>query len=323
MENILVSIHCATYNHEKYIVDAIESFLMQKTTFKYEILIHDDASTDRTADIIREYEKQYPNLIKAIYQTKNQYSQGKSISTINLKRAQGKYIALCEGDDYWTDPYKLQKQLDYMESHPECSLCVHGGYIVNGIEKKMQTKHRPSRRNKIFTVEEVIGGGGSLFLTNSMFYPKEYGNIRPPFFDIAPVGDYPTAISLSLLGSVYYIDEFMSAYRTGVINSWTALNTSTEKQLVHYSKIAAMLDEIDQYTKGKYKGAINNRKFQNQFIVLLEQRKFKETKSAKYKEYYRSLSYRQKFVIFLDQYFPTILQLIRLAKRSWSKWELR
>ena len=323
MENILVSIHCAAYNHEKYIADAIEGFLMQKTNFKFEILIHDDASTDKTANIIRDYEKQYPDLIIPIYQKENQYSKGKSITKFIMEKTKGKYIAQCEGDDYWTDPYKLQKQLDYMEKHPECSLCVHGGHIVNASENKIISKHRISKRNKNFTVDEVIEGGGALFLTNSMFYPKKFEEIRPEFFEIAPVGDYPSAINLSLLGTVYYIDEFMSVYRTGVSNSWTARNASTRKQTEHYSKIAAMLDEINQYTNGKYEDAINRRKYQDQLILLLEQRKFKEVKSAENKEYYQSLGYRQRLLISLNQYCPTIFQLMRFAKRRWIEWAMR
>ena len=132
MSGILVSIDCTTYNHGKYISDALDSFLMQNTNFKYEILVHDDASTDDTPKIIKEYESIYPDLIKPIYQKENQYSKGLRVSGINLRRARGKYIAVCEGDDYWIDPYKLQKQVDYMESHPECSMCTHAAYIVSG-----------------------------------------------------------------------------------------------------------------------------------------------------------------------------------------------
>ena len=114
----LVSISCITYNHKQYIRDAIEGFLMQITNFPVEILIHDDASTDGTAEIIREYEKQYPWLIKPVYQTENQYSKHNGIiSKIQYVRALGKYIAFCEGDDYWTDPYKLQKMVDFLESN--------------------------------------------------------------------------------------------------------------------------------------------------------------------------------------------------------------
>jgi len=105
---------------------------MQKTTFPVEILLHDDASTDNTANIIREYEAKYPNIIKPIYQSENQYSQGIGISmTYQFPRAKGKYIALCEGDDYWTDPLKLQKQVDFLEANPEYSLCVGGFESIN------------------------------------------------------------------------------------------------------------------------------------------------------------------------------------------------
>ena len=123
----LVSIDCITYNHKQYIRDAIEGFLMQITNFPVEILIHDDASTDGTVEIIREYEKQYPWLIKPVYQTENQYSKHNSfisISKIQYGRALGKYIAFCEGDDYWTDHYKLQKQVDFLESNVWVDNCL-------------------------------------------------------------------------------------------------------------------------------------------------------------------------------------------------------
>lgn len=121
----LVSISCITYNHAPYIREALEGFVSQQTDFPFEVLIHDDCSTDGTTEIIREYEAKYPEIIKPMYETENQYSLGKPIGTQvwNLPRAQGKYIALCEGDDYWTDPLKLQKQVDFLESHPDFGMC--------------------------------------------------------------------------------------------------------------------------------------------------------------------------------------------------------
>ena len=114
----MVSVSCITFNHAGYIRQALDSFLMQKTDFAYEILIHDDASTDGTIDIIKEYEERYPDIIRPVLETENQYSKGISnISGVfNFPRARGRYIAMCEGDDYWSDPYKLQKQFDLMES---------------------------------------------------------------------------------------------------------------------------------------------------------------------------------------------------------------
>lgn len=137
----LVSISCITYNHAPYIHQCIYGFLMQKTTFPFEILIHDDASPDGTADIIREYEKKYPLLIKPIYQTENQYSQGKTsvAETWNFPRAKGKYIALCEGDDYWIDENKLQMQVDFLENNPEYGMCFHDAVVVNELENEVDS----------------------------------------------------------------------------------------------------------------------------------------------------------------------------------------
>lgn len=124
----LVSISCTAYNHEPFIRQTIEGFLIQKTNFSYEILIHDDASTDKTADVIREYEAKYPDIIKPIYQKENQHSKKVRISaSFQYPRAKGKYIALCEGDDYWINPFKLQKQVTFLEENEEYGL-VHTNF---------------------------------------------------------------------------------------------------------------------------------------------------------------------------------------------------
>ena len=120
----VVSVRCITYNHENYIAQALDGFLMQKTNFPFEVIVHDDASPDRTAGIVREYEKKYPAIIKAIYQTENQYSKWDgSIGRIMDAACKGKYIALCEGDDYWIDENKLQMQVDFLEAHSDYAMC--------------------------------------------------------------------------------------------------------------------------------------------------------------------------------------------------------
>ena len=125
-KDILVTIQCLTYNHEPFIRQCLEGFVMQATNFRFEAIVHDDASTDRTAAIIKEYADKYPDIIKPIFEVENQYSKhdgtiGRSIR----ENTHGKYIAMCEGDDYWTDPYKLQKQVDFLESHPDYVMCSH------------------------------------------------------------------------------------------------------------------------------------------------------------------------------------------------------
>ena len=122
-----VTICCITYKHEKYIRECLNGFIMQKTNFPFEVIVHDDASPDKTADIVREYEAKYPDIIKPIYQTQNQRSLGKKVSlTYVYPKVRSKYIAICEGDDFWCDPNKLQMQYDFMEAHPDYSLCMHG-----------------------------------------------------------------------------------------------------------------------------------------------------------------------------------------------------
>lgn len=120
-EEIQVTIRCITYNHAPYIRNTLDHFVNQRVNFRYEILIHDDASTDGTADIIREYAEKYPDIFVPVLQTENQHSQGKSVVTMLYQKARGKYIAICEGDDYWPDLDKLQKQFDFLEANPDYS----------------------------------------------------------------------------------------------------------------------------------------------------------------------------------------------------------
>ena len=123
---LMVSIKCLAYNHEKFIRETLDGFVMQKTNFRFEAIVHDDASTDGTAEIIREYAEKYPDIIKPIYEIENQYSKKDgSLSRIMHEACKGKYIAMCEGDDYWTDTYKLQKQVDFLENHPDYVICSH------------------------------------------------------------------------------------------------------------------------------------------------------------------------------------------------------
>ena len=121
---LMVTIRCITYNHEPYIRQCLEGFVMQKTNFRFEAIVHDDASTDGTADIIREYAEKYPDIIKPIYETENQHSKRDgSLRRIMDAHTHGKYVAICEGDDYWIDPLKLQKQVDFLENHSDYGMC--------------------------------------------------------------------------------------------------------------------------------------------------------------------------------------------------------
>lgn len=131
----LVSILCDTYNHENFIKETLLGFLNQETTFPFEIIIHDDASTDKTAEIVKELADRYPLIIKPVFQTENQYSQKINFwSDVTFPKAKGKYIALCEGDDYWIDSLKLQKQVDFLEINEDYVITWTDFYTKKGIE---------------------------------------------------------------------------------------------------------------------------------------------------------------------------------------------
>ena len=201
---IMVSICCITYNQEAYVRDALEGFVKQKTNFQYEILIHDDASTDRTADIIREYQEKYPELIKPILQTVNQYSLGLTnvSGTWNFPRAVkngSKYIAMCEGDDYWTDETKLQRQVDYMEAHPDCALCFHCADIEVLGSAVTDQKMRPYKKDRIVSPEDIIDKTSG-YATASLMFRTEMVKELPEFYNNAPIADIPLQLLAANMG---------------------------------------------------------------------------------------------------------------------------
>lgn len=322
MDEIIVSINCITYNHEKYIADAIESFLMQKTKFKYEILIHDDASGDNTGNIIREYEKKYPDIIKLIIQTDNQYSKGVEVLCLNLRKAKGKYVAICEGDDYWTDPYKLQKQVDYMENNPECSMCFHAAEIVKVGKGKIDVI-KPYNGNCISPTEDIILGDGGFMATNSILYRKIIMDNPPEFYLSSPVGDYPLQILSSTQNYAYYINEFMSVYRTGVKDSWiSTLNSekNKEEKVINLNKrMIEMLNEFNEYSNKKYSNAIDKKILNNEFAILRIEKKIKRLRDARYKTIYDSLGIKEKIMIYATCYFPNTFKKLLNIRRYIKK----
>ena len=268
----MVSVICLAYNHEKYIRQTLEGFISQKTNFPFEVIIHDDASTDGTADIIRTYTGQYPDIIHPIFQEENQHSKHIKISrTIIPDCVSGKYVAFCEGDDYWIDPLKLQKQYDFMESHPDYSMCVCPSKWVN-MESGI-TFIRPKIENdRDVLVEEVIlEEKGRPFQTASVFMKTDLWKEWPEWRSHYPVGDTSTALQAGIHGKIRMISDVMCVYRFRASGSWTArLEADQEKKAQMYEKMSAALCEFDTQTHGKYTQAVKTRmlKFKYDIAIL-------------------------------------------------------
>ena len=227
--DVLVSVICTAYNHELFIEDALESFINQKTNFKYEILVHEDASTDKTAEILKQYEIKYPNLIKVIYQKVNQYSQGKSPTRNLYDVAKGKYLALCEGDDYWIDDLKLQKQVDFLENNPDYIGTSHNNYVVNKNKEKINFNnfYPLLKEHDICNIDELKYNFGLCGHTSTLLFRNFWKDLsleeREYFLGIKAIGDQKLNLYLVLNGKMKFLSDIMSCYRvTFDTDSWTS-----------------------------------------------------------------------------------------------------
>lgn len=324
-DEIMVSISCITYNHQKYIRECLESLLMQKTDFKYEILIHDDASTDRTSEIIEEYRKKYPDIIKPIFQKLNQYTQGiRQINyNFNYTRAQGKYIAICEGDDYWTDSYKLKKQVDFMEKNPECTFNFHNAIVINEANTKKSRRVIPwlNENKSFFYSQSRKYTSGELQLlgfipTASFMFPKYVINNPPEWFLNAPVGDNSIKLLASSHGYAFYTNEDMCIYRFNVLNSETTkwLIESKEVVIKRIDGFLTMLDAFNLYTDYKYEKDIELSKLTWKVQKIINTGNNKKLKNEEYKKYLEILPIFSQMKIFLFAYFPSGFKVIKKIK---------
>ena len=302
--NILVSIICTAYNHEKYIRDALEGFVMQKTNFKFEALVHDDASTDGTAAIIREYAEKYPDIIVPIIQTENQFSKKVGIThNILMPMAKGKYIAICEGDDFWTDENKLQLQVDFLESHPDYTACVHNSTLRYCMKNKKDRLIVSKKEEHDVLFEDVVWGMENAYQTSSLVVRREFVCTMPDFYKIAQkysFGDFPRAIWYTIVGKVHFFPYDMSTYRLmSTPTSWSASTSSTSQRIRHKQGVIEMFEGVKNHVSDERKKLLDEVIKEKRFEILEHQRDYKKMLSSEFSEVWKkkSLKYRIKFYI--------------------------
>lgn len=241
----LVSVCCITYNHAPYISQCVDGFLMQKTSFPFEIIINDDCSNDGTTEILKDYAIKYPDLIHLILHDENQYSKGirRILATFVYPVAKGKYIAICEGDDYWTDPYKLQKQVDYLESHPECGLVYTNSMIYDQEKQHLFKASLPKQSDfRGLLLESPI-------MTLTTCYRKELYKRYYEEIERKPtwlMGDLPLWLFLAAQGPIKYLSDITSVYR--ILKSSASHSGDINKSI----KFCMSSYDIRKYYANKY-----------------------------------------------------------------------
>lgn len=280
-----VLVRCMTYNHEPYIEEALNGFVMQKTNFPFIVAVIDDASTDNNMTVIKEFISKNCNRTKNYIEEDKEYGkviQSQSTNNPNChfyvvllnknhysdpnKRAlrhfyyrfiedQAKYIAMCEGDDYWTDPNKLQKQVDFLESHPDYIMCCHD--VEWHGDQEFQKLSVSSESDIDLKVEDIISRGGYYINICSVVYRKELELTKTNYQKIAQVGDHPLCIKAALSGKVRFMHDTMGVYRCFVKNGWTDRNYHNhQKMAVHLINTIEWMQALNKETKRKYNSSI-------------------------------------------------------------------
>jgi len=321
MNNIpLVSVICTTYNHEAHIKYALEGILMQKTNFPIEIIVHDDASTDRTAEIIKEYEKKYPNLFFNVYQTVNQYSKNdlNIWGDITFPMSRGKYIAICEGDDYWTDPNKLQDQVDFMETHSDYVLIHSDVYCVNNLNERINNIRSiilallKKRRSGVVTNYLVKG---NYIMTLTVLILKDAlleagSRIVKNNKQVAYI-DYTLFLELSSLGKIYYMSKRTAAYRILFNSASHSSDLNSRLNFVH-STI-----NISRFYNQKFAIGLSERYFDRVYLSA----QLKELANRKlflkfFGSFYNGIKLDQINIFRIKNYYYFMILLLKIIRRK-------
>lgn len=285
----LVTVCCTTYNHERFIAQALDGFLMQETTFPFEVIVHDDASTDRTPEIIKEYVERHGDVIVPILQSENQRSQGiKPMSTFILPAARGRYLAFCEGDDYWTDENKLQIMVDHLEANPECVACFHDYEVLYQedagssalLVPRTKEAPRPYRAGATVTVEDVLLG--RVVHLSTRVCRTDAMRSRPDWMDgIRPVkfGDWLNTLMLAYLGRFDHIPGAMSVYRRHAGGVWAG--RPPEERLRDFESMLGAYDDLNITFGPSYSSAISRGRAKTKFLLAISLLKADRRKRAR------------------------------------------
>jgi glycosyltransferase involved in cell wall biosynthesis len=308
-----VSVTMITYNHAEFISKAIDSVLMQRTNFDYEIVIGEDCSTDNTRNILIDFQKRYPDKFRLLLNEKNLGGHRNSAQT--LQACKGQYIALLEGDDYWTSPQKLQKQVDFLDSHPECSICFHN--VTEFYKEGNREPHSFFRNNQkeFFTVEDLLLR--NFIPTCSTMFRRGLFVEFPDWYYLLKMGDWPLHILNALHGKIGYINEIMAVHVIHPGGAWFTMIQNWEERI---KANIDFYDNIYAYLEPKYKRIID--RILHNLCLEVSERYADMADLAKAKTYAircftnHFLISRNLIKILLRLYVPILYKILRSLKRT-------
>ncbi len=305
--------------------DALEGFVSQKTDFPFEVLVHDDASTDNSAEIIREYEEKYPDIIKPIYQTENQYSRKVSISvTFQIPRVRGKYVAVCEGDDCWTDPLKLQKQVDFLDANPDYSLCACGSVWHNLKTGVRQSRSAVSQDADLSLEEILLAFNGTYFQYASIVMKADVFINRPDWMRLFPIGDYPLTVHAALHGKIRLLADVMAVYRYYAAGSWTVRMDNDEARAHICRRMIEGLEALDKATDYAHHETVHKRILRHEYTLALMTHNYQALQSGELGKLFRARSLPHRMSDMIRCKYPKLYArlgkpLARLVKsKTWK-----
>jgi len=323
-DKVLVSVCVPTYQHVNYIKKCLDGILMQKTGFEFEILLGEDDSSDGTREICKQYAKKYPDEIRLFLNDRKNviYIDGQPTGRWNfvnlLKNAKGKYIALCEGDDYWTDPYKLQKQVDFLEANPSFSMCFHNTIFFYDDNISIPFVQHSDNLKNILTIEDLIRGNApatcSVMFRNGLFHEL------PVWYYEAKMGDWPLHILNAQYGDSGYIPDVMGArrYHSGGVHAKYRKDKLLFKEM--YVETQALLEKVTNYRYQHITGPI----IAHHYLLLIEGYLDRGNRVKSIKFFFRKYapicirnklaSRKRLFKMFLILYVPVLYKLARASK---------
>lgn len=252
-----VSVLIITYNQEEFIAQAINSALMQEVSFDYEIIIGEDASTDRTREIVLEFEKKYPDQIRVLLHDRVGAERDRALGLGGrtgflkcLQACRGQYVALLDGDDYWTDVHKLQKQVDFLESHPDFAICCHNVTVFYEDGSKEPANLIPPDQKEVSTLEDLLFI--NFIPTCSVVFRRGLFDEFPDWYQTLRIGDWPMHIMNAQHGKIRFLNEAMAAYRVHQGGVWSSTGPASQRL-----EVIRMLDHLNGYLGYKYKKQIS------------------------------------------------------------------